>query len=75
MALGAVLERLRSLPGGPKEIDGRWRGGKGEVRERSGKHLSLAMALGSAAVKYIIKKTYNYSKLDRNTAWASGPCE
>ena len=34
-ALGAVLDRLRSLPDGPSQIDWRSRGGQGEVKGAS----------------------------------------
>ena len=60
MALGAVLERLRSLPGGPREIDGRsGGGGKWEVKGRLGDHLSLTMAPGEPHYQRLPGKNNN----------------
>ena len=68
MALGAVLERSRSLPGGPGEIEGR----SGEVKGRSGEHLWPAMAPGERHYRRLSINNNNQHQVmeDLNTPWA-----
>ena len=67
-ALGAVLDRLRSLPRGLGEIDPRSAGGRGG-------NFRWPWPLGSATIKdYLVRNNNQHQVIgDLNTPWARGP--